>query len=233
VSNLPITHLFVDEGGWPRDHMDTSRVEMFVALLKESEPLPPIEVVAVGDGTFVIADGVHRYQAAREAGLNSVEVEFVVPNAGEDILDCAYRRALETACVTALPLTKAERKRAVERLLATQPDLTHRAIARLVGVSHSTVDRWAVEVADSATETGSPASLLGPNADTVASQLVRHLERLRESRGLFDYFAPKRMGRHLAQAFYDRFGDESLNEARVYADWIGRAVALLSGEEPW
>lgn len=233
MTTLPITHLFVDEGGWPRDHLDTSRVEMFVALLKEKDPLPPIEVVAVGDGTFVVADGVHRYQAAREAGLNDVEVEFVLPNSGEDLLDCAYRRALETACLSALPLTKAERKRAVERLLATQPDLTHRAIARLVGVSHSTVDRWAGEVAESSTESGIPRYVTRPNADTVASQLVRHLERLRESRGLFDYFAPKRMGRHLAQAFYDRFGDESLNEARVYAAWLGRAVALLSGEEPW
>jgi ParB-like nuclease domain/Homeodomain-like domain len=231
MTTLPITNLFVDEGAWPRDHMDASRVEMFVALLKEKEPLPPIEVVAVGDGTFVVADGVHRYQAAREAGLSNIDVQFVAPIAGENLLDCAFRRALETACLTALPLTKAERKRAAERLLATNSDLTHRAIARLVGVSHSTVDRWASGTADSASEYSS--SILGPNADTVAIQLVRHLDRLRESRGLFDYFAPKGMGRHLAQAFYDRFGDESLSEARVYAAWVGRAVALLSGEEPW
>jgi hypothetical protein len=233
MTTLPITHLIVEENSWPRDRLDSSRVEMFVALLKESESLPPIEVVAVGDGTFVVADGVHRYEAAREAGLSSVEVELVVPNDGEDILDCVYRRALETACLTALPLTRAERRRAVTQLLALQPELTHRAVARLVGVAHSTVDRWAEGVADSASEVSATNAILSPSADTVAIQLVRHLDRLRESRGLFDYFAPKRMGRHLAQAFYDRFGDESLNEARVYAAWVGRAVALLSGEEPW
>jgi ParB-like chromosome segregation protein Spo0J len=230
MTTLPITQLLVEENFWPRDHLDASRVDMFTALLKENEPLPPIEVVAIGDGTFVIADGVHRFEAACEAGLNQVEVVLVSPNVGEDFLDCALRRALETACLTALPLTRAERKRAVEQLLATRSDLTHRAIARLVGVAHSTVDRWAEEVADSASEAGLPAVVLGPNADEVATKLVRYLDQLKDSRGLFDYFAPKRMGRHLAQAFYDRFGDDSLVEARLVAEWIGRAVALLSGE---
>ena len=231
MSTLPITHIFVEEYAWPRDYLDASRVEMFAALLKEKEPLPPIEVVAIGDGTFVIADGVHRYQAAREAGLNQVEVVLVSPNVGEDILDCAYRRALETACLTALPLTRAQRKYAVERLLATRSDLTHRAIARMVGIAHSTVDRWAEEVADSASEGSAPNPALGPNADEVATKLIRMLERLKDSRSLFDYFAPKRMGRHLAQAFYDRFGEDSLVEARLFAAWIERAVAVLSGEE--
>jgi ParB-like chromosome segregation protein Spo0J len=224
-----MTHLFIDDYVWPRDHLDANRVEMFASLLKENVVLPPIEVVAVGDGTFVIADGVHRYQASREVGMSQVEVVLVLPNPDEDLLDCAYRRALETACLTALPLSRAERKNAVAQLLATRSDLTHRAIARLVGVAHSTVDRWAEDVAESA-GTVTMSAVSGPNADQAANKLVRTLEHLKDSRGLVDYFAPKRMGRHLAQAFYDRFGDDSLEEACLFAAWIQGAVAILSGE---
>jgi hypothetical protein len=200
---------------------------MFAAHLADGETLPPIEVVPNGDGTFSVADGVHRTLAALLNGQTDIDVAVIVIESGESALNCAYRRALETATKTALPLGKLERRRAVKHLLDTRPDLSRREIARWVGVAHSTVDKWASEVADSAS--GSEPSP-GPTADEVATKLVRFLEELKGSRGLFDYFAPKRMGRHLAQAFYDRFGDDSLAEARIVAEWIDRAVALLSGE---
>lgn len=229
MSTVPITHLIVEEYSWPRDQLDASRVEMFVSLLKEDQSLPPIEVVAAGDGTYVIADGVHRYLAAREAGMDQVEVIIVSPSAGEHPLDCAFRRALETACRTALPLTRAERRRAVKNLLATRKDLPHREIARLVGVAHATVDRWAKEPDESANGAGAPSAARGPNVDEVAVKLVSFLERLGDSRGLFELFVPKRMGTHLGQAFYDRFGDRALAEARTVAVWINHAVATLEG----
>jgi ParB-like chromosome segregation protein Spo0J len=226
MTTLPITSLFVEEYTWPRDHLDASRVEMFTALLKENEPLPPIEVVAVGDGTFVIADGVHRFEAAMAAGMSHVDAVLVSPNVDEDLLDCAFRRALETACLTALPLTRAERKYAVERLLSTQGDFTHRAIARLVGVAHSTVDRWAEEVAESANslEKLYPTT---PSADDVAMKLVRMIERLEESRTLFDLFGSGRIGRHLANAFAERYGNRALPQAKLVKSWLDRTVATL------
>lgn len=229
MTTVLVAHLIVDESIYPRDGLDDSRVDMFADLYRAGEPVPPIEVIDLGDGTYLIGEGVHRYYAARAAGLNQIEVVFVMPESGESITDCAYRRALETATRSALPLTRSERQRAARRLLETRPDLSRRAVARLVGVAHSTVDRWAEEVAESASESATAGSTVGPTADEVAMKLVRFLERLSDSRGLFDYFAPKRMGTHLAQAFYDRFGDRALAEARTVAVWISHAVTMLEG----
>jgi hypothetical protein len=83
-------------------------------------------------------------------------------------------------------------------------------------------------MADSASDTGT--SSIGPSADGVALKLVRFLERLSDSRGLLDYVASKQMGRHLAGAFRQRFGDQSLGEARQFATWMAGAVAVLEAE---
>jgi hypothetical protein len=228
MNTLPIQQLRYSSATWPRLAVNNDRVEMFAAQLADGETLPPIEVVPNGDGTFSVADGVHRTLAALLNSQTDIEVKVVTVGPGESALNCAYRRALETATRTALPLGKLERRRAVKHLLDTRPDLSRREIARWVGVAHSTVDRWASEVADSASD--SEVSSLGPTADQSALKLVRFLERLSDSRGLFDYVAPKRMGRYLAQAFYDRFEDEALSQARVFALWVQRAVTLLEGQ---
>ena len=57
------------------------------------------------------------------------------------------------------------------------------------------------------------------------------LDRLSESRGLLDYLAPKRMGRHLADAFVDRFGDSALDEAQRFRTWLDGAVVSLEAEK--
>ena len=51
----------------------------------------------------------------------------------------AYELALWYATVSAKPLTSAEKRAAIERLIAERPELSDRAIGRLVGVSNSTV----------------------------------------------------------------------------------------------
>lgn len=229
MAKVLVACLMAEENLYPRDGLSGSRIRMFADLYRAGEPVPPIEAIDLGDGTYLIPDGVTRYFGAREAGLNELEVVLVAPEPGEEIPDFAYRRALETATRSALPLTQSERKRAVARLIKTRPDLSRRAVARLVGVAHSTVDRWADGVAESASGSTTTVAVVGPNADEVALKLVRYLERLSDSRGLLDLFAPKRMGAHVAQAFYDCYGDHALAEARTMAAWMSRAVAVLSG----
>ncbi len=148
---IPATQLRLDRRAWPRFGIDQDRVALFASLLGAGEQLPPIEVVPSGDGTFLVADGVHRTLAAK--ATNCAEIEVIILNVpgGESPTDTAYRRALETATTCALPLTSAERRQAAYRLLAEQPPLSHRAIARLVGVSHNSVDRWAKELEESST----------------------------------------------------------------------------------
>jgi hypothetical protein len=153
-------------------------------------------------------------------------VVLVSPRPDEPIDICTYRRALETATQSALPLTKAERRQAVRWLLAQQPEMSHRDIARTVGVAHSTVDRWIV--GRGASEENGDTDSSGPRPEDIADKLVRFWQRLDDSRRLFDLFGPKRMGRHLADAFTNRFGDNALREARLVAGWTQRAVETLS-----
>lgn len=229
MTTLPISKLRYSTSTWPRRVLDEERIALFVVLLGEGETLPPIEVVPVGDDTFDIADGVHRSIAALRVGRSEIEVVFVVPAGAESPEACAYRRALETACQTALALTKDERRRAALYLSRTRGDLSRRAIARLVGVAHSTVDRWVDQVADSATDDDSvPAS---PSPSEVALRFVKLFERLSESRQLFDLFGSGRMGQHLAGAFVERHGDRALKEARLVKSWMDRTVATLEAAE--
>jgi hypothetical protein len=106
--------------------------------------------------------------------------------------------------------------------------MSHRAIARLLAVSHDSVDRWAKEVADSADGNAETTQLpRWTTADDAARRLVGLLGRLDEARGLLDYLAPGRMGTHLGDALADRFGDRALDRARLFARWASAAVQTL------
>lgn len=211
--------------------MDQERVELFTGLLAAGEELPPIDVVPIGDGTYLIADGVHRTNAAVALNQTMVDVIILTLQGGESVSDCVYRRALETATRSALPLTKAERRRAVVRLLDRQPDLSHRTVARLVGVSHDTVDRWAKEAKELIGNGADSASTehAQPSTAEIARRLVRTLIRLDDARGLLDTISPSRMGKHLAKAFRESLGDDALGEARRLAEWVASAVSELEG----
>jgi transposase-like protein len=228
---IPLAKLLYKHDAWPRSDIDPARVEMFLALLKDGEVLPPIEVVARDDDTFLICDGVHRSSAAISANLHAIETTLVFPLEGESATDCAFRRALETSTRSAKPLTRAERRRAALRLHKTRSDMSRREIARLVGVAHSTVDRWVAEVADSATRSEEdPFPTRGPTPDEVARRLTAYLGQLEESRGLLDLIAGKRMGGHLARALADRFEESALAEARRFQGWITQAITVLEAE---
>lgn len=225
---VPVSQIHFDPQLWPRDELDEQRVGMFQDLLEEGEPLEPIEAVPQDDGTLLGADGVHRFAATVRAGQQEIDVAVIEPLSDESVRDCAYRRALETATKCALPLNRSQRRRAVQHLLETRPDLSRRSIARLVGVAHSTVDRWAVDAAPSASESvDEPTIDRLPTADQMARRLVGFLTRLDESRGLLDYMAPSRMGRHLADAFEDRLGDAAPTRARLLAKWTTAAAQVL------
>jgi hypothetical protein len=166
--------------------------------------------------------------AARLLNLSEIEVVVLSVDAGVSPASFAFCHALETATQSALPLTTSERRSAAKRLIHERPDLSHREIARLVGVSHDSVDRWATGVADSASNDPEPSSASRlPTADEAARRLVGFLTKLDESRGLLDYLAGSRMGRHMAEAFEDRLGENALTEARKFAKWTALAVQTL------
>jgi ParB-like chromosome segregation protein Spo0J len=228
MTMVRLVDLHIARETWPRQGLDEERVQLFASLLRSGEVLPPIEIVARGDGTFWIADGVHRCHAAGEVSAEEMEALVVIPVDPETPAECAYRRALETASTSSLPLTMAERRLAAIRLLKSRADLTHRAVSRMVGVAHSSVDRWAREVAGSASGEPEMVPVVRlPAADEAAWRLVGLLTKLDESRGLLDYLAGSRMGRHMADAFEHRLGEKALVEARKFSKWLVLAVQTL------
>jgi ParB-like chromosome segregation protein Spo0J len=227
IESIDLKRLVIDRRAYPRHSWDLDRIELFAGLMSDGEVMPPIEVVP-RDDKYVIADGVHRTFAAQKSGRTAIEAVIVEPSTGESPSACAFRRALETACRSALPLTRAERRDAAIRLLRDRPDLSNRAVARLVGAAHSSVDRWIQEAADSAADSDAqthPTRL--PTADDAARSITKYLAKLDEARSLFDYLSPARMGRHLADAFEDRFGDGALTQAHTYARWLSKTADLL------
>ncbi len=224
TSWIPINQLVARRDLWPRFEAQEERIEMFADQLRAGDDVAPIEVVPHNDGKYLIADGVHRTHAAVRAGRNDVSALIVTPLPGETPEACVYRRALETATRSALPLNKAERRRAVFKL-RSETDLSDRAIAQLVGVSHNSVGRWTKE--DSATSASAEPRSAIPTVEKVATRMATYLTQIDGGRGLLDLLAPGRVGKHIAQAFAEHHGENALTEIERVGEWIDSAARTL------
>jgi ParB-like chromosome segregation protein Spo0J len=101
-------------------------------LLAESEAnLPPI---LVNRRTMRVIDGMHRVLAATLRGREEIEAQF---------LDCdndeAFVLAVESNVAHGLPLSRADRIAAAERIICSHPDWSDRAVASVTGLAHKTV----------------------------------------------------------------------------------------------
>jgi hypothetical protein len=94
-------------------------------------PLPPI---LVHRPTMHVIDGMHRLQAAILRGDRTIAVEFFDGGTHD-----AFLRAVQANVEHGLPLTRADREAAVVRIIASHPQLSDRAIAKVAGVSAPTV----------------------------------------------------------------------------------------------
>lgn len=81
-----------------------------------------------------VIDGMHRVIAATLRGRDEIEVQF---------LDCdddeAFILAVESNVAHGLPLTLADRVAAAERIIASRPEWSDRAVASVTGLAHKTV----------------------------------------------------------------------------------------------
>lgn len=93
--------------------------------------LPPILVQENG---FRVIDGLHRLEAAKLRGDQSIKARF---------LDCTDEEALVLAIKSntshGLPLSKADRVSGAKRVLSAHPDWSDRAIAGITGLSAKTI----------------------------------------------------------------------------------------------
>jgi ParB-like chromosome segregation protein Spo0J len=103
-----------------------------IARLAEVEgPLPPI---LVDRRTMRVIDGMHRLLAAALKGQETVSVVFFDGSPAD-----AFLQAVRANVTHGLPLSQADRRAAAERIIASHPHLSDRAIAESVGLAARTV----------------------------------------------------------------------------------------------
>lgn len=103
-----------------------------IARLAEIDgPLPPI---LVERRTMQVIDGMHRLMAASLRGEETIAVEFFDGNLAD-----AFIQAVEANVTHGLPLTREDRQAAAARILMSHPQISDRALAKLVGLATRTV----------------------------------------------------------------------------------------------
>ncbi|QWF85324.1 ParB/RepB/Spo0J family partition protein [Amycolatopsis sp. CA-230715] len=100
-------------------------------LVKAGDTLPPI---VVHRGTMRVIDGMHRLRACRLRGRDTIEVCFFDGSEHD-----AFVLAVESNVTNGLPLSVEDRKAAAERIVASHPHYSDRAIGSVAGVSPQTV----------------------------------------------------------------------------------------------
>jgi hypothetical protein len=130
IRDLPLDDLVLDPNLNLRDRLDDFTVERYADSWAR---LPPITVFEV-DGRLVLADGFHRHAAAVMLGKRTISAE-VREGTFTDALDFVASVNL----FHGLPLTRAERRRAVEVKLKLHHDWSDRRMAEELAVSRELV----------------------------------------------------------------------------------------------
>src|SRR5947209_9559409 len=99
-----------------------------IARLAETEtPLPPI---LVDRRTLRVIDGMHRLMAASLQGRESIDVIFFDGSEAD-----VFLRAVQENIAHGLPLSQADRRVAAERIIASHPHMSDRAIGHSAGLA--------------------------------------------------------------------------------------------------
>jgi ParB-like chromosome segregation protein Spo0J len=103
-----------------------------IARLAEIETaLPPI---LVDRRNMRVIDGMHRLMAASLQGRETIDVKFF-DGSDADV----FLRAVQENVTHGLPLSQADRRAAAERIIASHPHLSDRAIGQAAGLAAKTV----------------------------------------------------------------------------------------------
>jgi hypothetical protein len=130
IREVPLDDLVLDPNLNLRDRLDDFTVERYA---DSWDRLPPITVYRIDD-RLLLADGLHRHAAAVMLGKRSIRAEIIEGNF-TDALDFVASVNL----FHGLPLTRSERRRAVEVKLKLHHDWSDRRMAEELAVSRELV----------------------------------------------------------------------------------------------
>jgi ParB-like chromosome segregation protein Spo0J len=100
-------------------------------LAEIDAPLPPI---LVDKRSMRVIDGMHRLIAASLQGLDTIDIVFFDGSEPD-----AFLRAVQENVTHGLPLSQTDRRAAAERIIASHPHLSDRAIGQVTGLAAKTV----------------------------------------------------------------------------------------------
>ena len=141
VREIPLDELILDPNLNLRDRLDEATVERYV---ESWERMPPITIFDV-DNRWLIVDGFHRHAAAVLLKRRTILAE-IREGRFSDALDYAAGANLRHG----LPLTRAERRRAVEVKLRLHHDRSDRGLAEDLGVHRDLVAKVRRQLVESA-----------------------------------------------------------------------------------
>jgi hypothetical protein len=130
LRDVPVDDLVLDPNLNLRDRLDDFTVERYVEAW---DRLPPVTVFAV-EGRWLLADGFHRHAAAVKLGRRMIPAE-VREGTFSDALDFVAGVNL----FHGLPLTRNERRRAVEVKLRLHHDWSDRRLSEELGASRELI----------------------------------------------------------------------------------------------
>jgi hypothetical protein len=130
---LKLSTIRIDGDTQVRVAIHQTTVDEYAELLESGKDLPPLTVFHDG-AAYWLADGFHRYHAARKAGLLAVYCDVQKGTVAE-----ARWAAVGANKAHGLRMSPADRKRAVEMALKLKPEMSDDAIAEHVGVDRKTV----------------------------------------------------------------------------------------------
>jgi ParB-like chromosome segregation protein Spo0J len=224
-----------DPHAWPRRELDQGRVAEFMDLYAEEglEALPPLELVVDQEGSVLLCDGHHRYEALLRLGVEEAMACLVEVPQGRDAVQFCFERAVAASARSAKPLSRAERRAAIVRLLRADPSRSDREVARITGASPTTVGRVRRELEDARPSDPSEGDRHAAvaTAGELARRLFRGLERVRETRGfgIADALLGDRTAERFARVLREAHGERALERAHEYRRWIEGAIRVLEG----
>jgi hypothetical protein len=150
VAKLRLELIRLDAGTQTSAHVDDSVVAEYAEAMVRKDVFPPV-VVFQNNGYFIMADGFHRFRAARRARLTHILVE-VRQGSRKD----ALRFALGANQKHGLRRTNGDKRRSVELALAAFGNQSDRLLAEMCGVSVQTVSniRHQLSIFDSSPRMG-------------------------------------------------------------------------------
>ncbi len=168
TKQLRIAQLKIDTTFQVRAALNLETITEYAEAMKAGANFPPVKVVN-HNGTYILADGFHRVEAARQAGKDIILAEIVD---GDE--STALEIAVKGNRQHGLRMTSADKRRAIKMVLKQWLDKSNREIARLVGCTDPTV----AAVKQSMQKFSNPAPSAAPLSPDEQARLEQDLAAL-------------------------------------------------------